>query len=186
MRKYILIIWCSITAFSCQYQKTKDEGSIENSSFIIRLRDIPDSISVEEITVKNLFKSQLLANSENHYDTQMIANKVYYSHQNLWDSCYALIFGDENASKFNTRRGMIDWNRSIYLHDSSYLIDRAILLLQMNFDSAIRKSLNRFNELVPYKVRATISIVFTPMTGILFGGCSNDQFCIELNNKDRN
>ena len=49
----------------------------------------------------------------------------------------------------------------------------------------VRETLNKFNTLVPYQVKSKISLVFTPITGILFGGCTNEQFCIELNNKDQ-
>ncbi|MEO1485860.1 MAG: DUF2268 domain-containing putative Zn-dependent protease [Bacteroidota bacterium] len=34
-------------------------------------------------------------------------------------------------------------------------------------------------------MESEISILYTPITGILFGGCANDQFCLELNYVDQ-
>ena len=55
----------------------------------------------------------------------------------------------------------------------------------MNLDSVLEKTLIRFNQMVPHKIKSTIGILFTPFQGILFGGCENDEFCIELNYKEQ-
>lgn len=175
-----IILW-TLLLFSCQQTVDKTNKVKLND----RLLNIPDSISINEITIKNLFKNQILANSSNGYDSLLIIDKVYLSHKNLWDSCYAMIFGERNASKFNTIKGMVEWNRTLYNEDSSFLKERAKILVRMNFDSVVRETLTKFNTLVPYPVKSKMSLVFTPITGILFGGCTNDQFCIELNNKDQ-
>lgn len=43
--------------------------------------------------------------------------------------------------------------------------------------------MTQFNKLVPYQPKAKISLIFTPMTGVSFGGCNAEQFALELNNK---
>ena len=176
-----LILWTSLTLLSCQ--QTVDNKKETELNY--QLLNLPDSISIDDITVKNLFKNQILANSSRDYDSLLIIDKVYLSHKDLWDSCYAMIFGESNANKFNTIKGMVDWNRTLYNSDSAFLKQRAEILVKMNFDSVVRESLTKFKSLVPYPVKSKISLVFTPITGILFGGCTNEQFCIELNNKDQ-
>lgn len=175
------IIWTFLLLLSCHGTVDKNK----KVEFNDQLLNVPDSISVNDITIKNLFKSQLLANSSTGYDSQLIINKVYLSHKNLWDSCYAMIFGENNSVKFNTISGMVEWNRSLFKNDSAFLKKRAEILIEMNFDSVVRETLTKFNSMVPHPVKSKISLVFTPITGILFGGCTNDQFCIELNNKDQ-
>ena len=143
---------------------------------------VSDSIKVENIVIHNLFKSQLLAHEViGHYDSSMIINKVYRPHQQLWDSCYGMIFGSENASKFNTDEGMMKWNKTLYPENKSLFDKKARLLLSMNVDSILRRNLAKFNKLVPYKPEAVISILFTPIQGIGFGGCNAKQFALELN-----
>lgn len=153
--------------------------------FIEKLEQISDSTIVKGIIVKNLFKSQILAHRGTKFDSLMIIEKVYRPHQKLWDNCYAMIFGEDNSYKFNTTKGIVDWNRKLYPENKAFFDQRAEILVEMNLDSILENNLDKFNSLVPYKVESTISILFTPMTGILFGGCTNDQFCIELNYKEQ-
>jgi hypothetical protein len=114
----------------------------------------------------------------------MIIEKVYKSHQSLWDSCYGKIFGEANASKFNSVRGMVEWNRTLYPENRTFFNERARVFADLRMDSLLKKHLEKFNRMVPGNVTAEISILFTPIQGIGFGGCSNQQFCLELNNVD--
>jgi hypothetical protein len=107
--------------------------------------------------------------------------KVYHAHRKLWDNCYAMIFGADNSAKFNTETGMVAWNKTLYPDNYVFFNKKASALEKLKPDSILRINLERFGKLVPYQVKATISILFTPITGIQFGGCDNDQFCIELN-----
>ncbi|AWW33027.1 hypothetical protein DN752_02840 [Echinicola strongylocentroti] len=149
------------------------------------MKNLSDSISIQGITIKNLFKSQVLAHQGVEYDSTMIVEKVYRPHQALWDNCYGMIFGEENSDKFKTTKGMIEWNRTLYPENKAFFDQRAETLVNMKLDSVLENNLTKFNLLVPHKVESTISILFTPITGILFGGCDNDQFCIELNYKEQ-
>ncbi len=168
---------------SCK--ETKKESRDPDVGFIEKIEKISDSVKVEGIVIKNLFKSQILAHQGKEYDSTMIIEKVYRPHQKLWDNCYGMIFGEENSHKFNTTKGMVEWNRTLYPENKTFFNERAETLLDMNIDSVLEKNLTRFNEMVPYKIESTISILFTPIEGILFGGCENDEFCIELNYKGR-
>jgi hypothetical protein len=178
-----LIFVVLFTFLSCKEKKSIDQNT--EPALNEKLEGISDSTKVKGITVKNLFKSQILAHQKSGFDSLMIIEKVYEPHKNLWDNCYAMIFGEENASKFNTINGMIEWNRKIYPENKAFFDQRAETLIEMNLDSILKNNLTKFNELVPYEVNSTISILFTPMTGIIFGGCTNDQFCIELNYKEQ-
>ncbi|MEM9051324.1 MAG: DUF2268 domain-containing putative Zn-dependent protease [Bacteroidota bacterium] len=156
-----------------------------NDHFIESISGISDSITIQGITIKNLYKSQILAHQGAFYDSTMIVEKVYEPHQKLWDNCYGMIFGDANSSKFQSARGMIEWNRTLYPENKAFFDERAKNLIDLKVDSVLENNLIKFNELVPHKVESTISILFTPLTGILFGGCDNDQFCIELNYREQ-
>jgi hypothetical protein len=185
MRKNIVISILGILLLISACKQEKKEKDNRQLTFIEILENVPDSIKVDEIVIKNLFKSQILAHQGTDFDSIMIIEKVYKPHKKLWDNCYGMIFGEENASKFNTEKGMISWNKILYPENKTFFDERAEKLLEINLDSTIQNNLNRFNKLVPYEVKSTISILFTPITGIFFGGCDNDQFCIELNYKEQ-
>jgi len=171
--------------FSCKDKENKEIDVFHTSTLVDRLEKLSDSTKVKGIVVKNLFKSQILAHNLGEFDSLMIIEKVYEPHKALWNNCYAMIFGEENAPKFNTPVGMVAWNKIIYPENKIFFDKRAKTLLDMNLDSILNTNLTKFNELVPYKVESKISILFTPITGILFGGCDNDQFSIELNYKEQ-
>jgi len=160
--------------------------TVDRDDFIQRLSKVPDSIRVGQIEIKNLFKSQILAHELGKFDSLMIVNKVYLRHQELWDNCYGMIMGEHNASKFNNPTGMVEWNRTLYPENKEFFNERAKELLEINIDSAFNTNLKKFNRIVPFPVKAKISILFTPLQGIGFGGCSTEQFCFELNNTDYN
>ncbi len=162
----------------------KNKTSDTSLTFEEKLEQLPDSVKVDGIIVKNLFKNQILAHKGNQYDSLMIVNKVYKPHKELWDDCYGMIFGEENAAKFNTPVGMIKWNKTLYPENKDFFDKRVKELLKINLDSVLETNLNKFEKMVPYQPQAKISILFTPIQGIGFGGCDKDQFCFELNNKD--
>lgn len=151
-----------------------------------KIEKISDSIKIKNITIHNLFKSQILAHRNNKFDSLTIVKNVYYPHKKLWDSCYAQIFGDENSSRFNTEKGMIEWNKTLFEENKNDFIEEAKTLIDINLNKLFRKNLTKFNHLVPYQPNAKISILFTPITGIGFGGCNSQQFAVELNNKSLN
>ena len=187
MKKILQILIIGILfGFSSCKEKTSEKDPLNSElTYIEKIKRISDSISIQGITIKNLFKSQILAHQEKDYDSTMIIGKVYRPHQALWDNCYGMIFGEENSDKFRTKKGMIEWNRTLYPENKAFFDERAEKLVNMKFDSILENNLIKFNQLVPHKVESTISILFTPLTGILFGGCDNDQFCIELNYKEQ-
>jgi len=185
MKKIIVILIFGILILFSACKQVKKEKENEQLTFTQKLENVPDSIKVDEIVIKNLFKSQILAHQGTEFDSIMIIEKVYKPHKKIWDNCYGMIFGEENASKFNTEKGMISWNKTLYPENKTFFDERAEKLIEINLDSTIKNNLNLFNKLVPYEVKSTISILFTPITGIFFGGCANDQFCIELNYKEQ-
>lgn len=156
----------------------------EKQSIDQRLEKLPDSIKVGEITILNLFKNQILAHKNSKYDSLAIVKKVYEPHKQLWNNCYGMIFGDENASKFNNPKGMIEWNKNLYPDNKEFFDNRVSELLKINLEKTLKQNLQKFEKLVPYKPKAKVSILFTPLQGIGFGGCSAEEFAFELNNKE--
>jgi hypothetical protein len=177
----ILLIGLFLFLIACN-----EKGSQWNKSltFEEKLERLQDSTKVGGIVVKNLFKSQILAHRENGFDSLMIVKKVYEPHQELWDNCYGIIFGEDNASMFNNPGGMTEWNKTLYPENKEFFDKRVEELLDVKLDSVLKTNLNKFVNLVPYEPKATISILFTPLQGIGFGGCNSEQFCFELNNTD--
>lgn len=181
-----LIIGILFGFLSCKETKKENNSKIAETEYIKKIKNLSDSISVQGITVKNLFKSQILAHQDAEFDSTMIIEKVYRPHQKLWDNCYGMIFGEENASKFNNPTGMVEWNKTLYPENREFFDERTKELLEIKLDSTLKMNLKKFADLVPYKPKAKISILFTPLQGIGFGGCDSEQFCFELNNTDYN
>lgn len=168
--------------FSCS---TRNPSANTDKNFDYdRLEKVADSVKVENIVINNLFKHQLLAHKNQQYDSARIVKNVYWPHKKLWDSCYGVIFGDENAYIFNNSKGMIAWNKSLYEKNRQEFESKANIILSMDLKKHFQKTLSQFNRLVPYQPKAKISLIFTPITGISFGGCNAEQFALELNNKE--
>ncbi len=79
---------------------------------------------------------------------------------------------------------MIRWNKTLYEKNKPQLEDRANILLNIDTRKLFKKTLTQFNSLVPYQPKAKISLIFLPLTGISFGSCNDEQFALELNNKN--
>lgn len=180
MKKSLLIALLVLFITQSCNQTKKSEQNYEYKN----LDEIPDSIKVGNITILNLFKYQILAHKNNHYDSTMIVQKVYNPHKDLWNNCYGTIFGEENSSKFNNERGMIEWNKTIYTDNKDFFDDRVKEILNIDLEKTLKSNLDKFQKLVPHQPQAKISILFTPVQGIGFGGCNANEFCFELNNKD--
>lgn len=175
MKNSILILG-TFVLLSCSMRKT------EKADFDYkRIEKISDSIKIKNISIHNLFKSQILAHKNKEFDSTMIVRNVYLPHKKLWDNCYGIIFGEENGKKFNNETGMINWNKTLLDQDKPLLMKRANMIIDLNLNKLIRTNLNKFNRLVPYQPSAEISILFTPISGIGFGGCNFEQFALELN-----
>lgn len=180
MKRTILLISSIVTVYFCSTnQKLSPEKSFEKD-----VERVADSIKVNDIVVKNLFKYQILAHRNNVFDSKLIVDKVYHPHKKLWDSCYAMIFGEKNAAMYNNAEGMIEWNKTLYPKNKTVFDEKVKRLLKINLNRVLKTNLKKFNKLVPYKPKATISIIFTPLTGIGFGGCNYEQFALELNNEN--
>lgn len=179
--KNIISILSLLTIFSCATRTALDQNFNYN-----RLEQVEDSVKVGNIVILNSFKYQMLAHKNGQYDSARIINNVYKPHQKLWDSCYAVIFGDENAPKFNTAKGMAEWNNSLYQKNRQMFEEKTNILLNIDLKKTFKKTLVKFSKLVPYQPKARISLIFVPITGIAFGGCNNEQFALELNNKGIN
>ncbi|SHM23435.1 Predicted Zn-dependent protease [Chryseobacterium carnipullorum] len=176
--KKIFLLTISVLLFSCIARK-KDTSDFD----FRRIEKVADSIKIQNITVHNLFKSQILAHRSKDFDSTMIVSKVYLPHRKLWDSCYGAIFGEDNGKMFNNEKGMMDWNRTLLEKEKSLIVERTNLLLKLNIDKLLKTNLKKFNRLVPESPTAKMSIVLTPFDGIGFGGCNFEQFALELNNK---
>ena len=176
--KNIILLLGILTLFSCSITKTQN-----NDFDYKKIAKISDSIKIQNITIRNLFKSQILAHRNNDFDSIMIVKKVYLPHQKLWDSCYGQIFGEENASRFNTKEGMVKWNKTLFDKNKNELLEKTKKITNINLDKLIKTNLKKFSQLVPYQPNAKLSILFTPITGIGLGGCDSQQFALELNNK---
>lgn len=177
--KNITLLLVILILSSCSVRKNNDFD-------FEKIAKISDSIKIQNITIHNLFKSQILAHKNDAFDSTIIVKNVYFPHRKLWDSCYAQIFGDENATRFNNEQGMVKWNRTLFDKDKIDFIDKTKTITEINIDKLIKSNLEKFSRLVPYQPNAKISLLFTPISGIGFGGCDSQQFALELNNQSIN
>jgi hypothetical protein len=181
MIKYLFSLLIFVLAVSDNCYPQAIANAPADKSLNDSLRMLPDETRVGDIVIHNLFKNQILAHADGIFDSLLVVNKVYHPHQRLWDNCYAMIFGEENAKKFNTNSGMIVWNKSIYPKNKTKFDNLTRQLLAMNVDSVLNANLKKFNRLVKYQPQAEISFLFTPIQGIGFGGCNAGEFALELN-----
>ena len=77
---------------------------------------------------------------------------------------------------------MPKWNRTLLTENTNDLIRNTKTITDINLNKLITKNLHKFSKLVPYQPKANLSLLFTPITGIGFGGCNAEQFTFELNN----
>ena len=180
MKRSIALIF-TLCCLQLSYTVHGQSCTDSTRSFTKALKMLPDSIKSGSIVIHYLFKSQILAHENGQYDTTIIIKKVYAPHRLLWDSCYAMIFGDANANKFNNPHGMVSWNKTLYKDNKQLFDNRVRQLIDLQIDKKLNTNLKRLNKLVPYQPKATISILFSPFEGLGFGGCNAQQFALELN-----
>ncbi len=168
----------------CASDQTGHQTSPPQVTLRSALEAFPDSFELDAIKVYSSFKTQILANGEAGIDSQRIVREVYHRHRELWEACYGTIFGPDNAHLFRTDTGMVAWNRALYETDSLYLDSLAGRLLEQHADSVFRFHIERFKQLDYAMPSAKISLAFTPLVAVGFGGCGNDQFVFELNNPE--
>ncbi len=178
-----LLFWGGILVASCS-QEPAEPVPTEAAPQATTLEQLPDSFAIGQLTVYNAFREQMLANRTVPMDSQRIVDNVYRRHQPLWKECYAMAFGPDNAHLFNTDTGMIHWNERLYRDERRVLDSITTLILSQQVDTMFNYHVNRFKTLDYIMPAARISLAFTPLTGIGFGGCANDQFVYELNNPE--
>lgn len=176
--KFFFIILLPVIAVSCVDESVNDYSDDNYSDLI------PDSVNFGQITVYNGFKQQIEAFDQIPIDSSKIIEDLYYRHKVMWDSCYGVIFGGENADKFQTSEGMLAWNQQLFRQDRNKIDSILNIIKSYNIDSLFRFHNSRFKELGFDTPSARITIAFTPFPGIGFGGCENDQFILELNNPE--
>ncbi len=172
---FISLILLFFLFFSCNKKNkiTKNELSLFN-----KLEKVPDSIKVDDITVYNLFKHQILAHKNNTFDSSLIKEKVFKRQPKIWHDLYGVLFDKE---MFTTSEGMIAWNKKIYHDKKDSIESRVNKLLNIKFDSVLKSNLKGLKELTgrsPKNVK--LSIILAPIEGIGFGGMENDAFILDL------
>jgi uncharacterized protein YjaZ len=176
LKVFILTVFLLISSLSCK-EKTKTQEGYE-IAFFDRVKDIPDSIKIDDIVIYNLFKYQILAHKNNSFDSTLIIGKVYHGHPKIWNELYGRLF---DSAMFTTYPGMLKWNKEIFAKNSDSIISRVNKLLDAKFDSVLQASLIGIKKLTgrtPGNIR--LSIILAPVEGIGFGGIENDAFILDL------
>ena len=172
----ILVLLLFISSVGCQEkEKTKERKKL---SYFDRMKDIPDSVKIDDIVIYNVFKYQILAHDRNSFDSSMIIEKVYNDHAKIWNNLYGVLF---DSAMFTTHRGMIKWNKELFAQRSDSIESRVNRLLDARFDSTLQASLTGLKAITgrtPKNVR--LNIILAPVEGIGFGGIENDAFILDL------
>ncbi len=172
---FISLILSILLFFNCNKKSKviKNELSLFN-----KLEKVPDSIKIDDITVYNLFKHQILAHKNNTFDSSLIIEKVFKRQPKIWNDLYGVLFDKE---MFTTSEGMIEWNKKIYHNKKDSIESRVNKLLNIQFDSVLKANLSGLKNLTgrsPKNVK--LSIILAPIEGIGFGGMENDAFILDL------
>lgn len=172
----ILLIFFFVFLSGCKERTPLQDAN--NSSFFDGVRDIPDSIRIDDIVIYNLFKYQILAHDNQSFDSTIIIEKVYQGHPKIWNELYGVLF---DSAMFRTQSGMIAWNKELFTKYGDSIKSRVDALVNTRFDSTLRAGLKGINELAgrsPKNIR--LSIILSPFEGIGFGGIENDAFILDL------
>ncbi len=172
---FISLIISFFLFFSCNKKSKVIKTEL---SLFSKLEKVPDSIKIDDITVYNLFKHQILAHKNNTFDSSLIIEKVFKRQPKIWNDLYGVLFDKE---MFTTNEGMIGWNKKIYHTKKDSIESRVNKLLNIKFDSVLKANLSGLKNLTgrsPKNVK--LSIILAPIEGIGFGGMENDAFILDL------
>lgn len=175
----ILVITIAAVFALTNCSKSREFSSKEKSVTLFdQVRQLPDSVVVSDMVIYNLFKYQILAHKSITFDSLMIVNQVYHRHQKIWDQLYAVLFDKE---MFSTEKGMIEWNKQIFIEKRDSISSRVNKLIQSDYIAQLNAALvgiERLTDRSPKNVR--LSIILSPLEGIGFGGIESDAFIMDL------
>lgn len=175
MKSIAFILTAFLLIFSLSCNETTQTNEL---SFFDRVREVPDSIRINDIVIYNLFKYQILAHDNGSFDSTMIIEKVYHAQPKIWNELYGVLF---DSAMFATHGGMIKWNGEMFANKGDSIKSRVTKLLNAKFDSTLQVSLEGIKRLTgrtPDNIR--LSIILSPVEGIGFGGIENDAFILDL------
>ncbi len=173
---FILTVFLLISSLGCKERTKTQEGN--ELSFFDLVKDIPDSIKIDDIVIYNLFKYQILAHENSAFDSTMIIEKVYHGQPQIWKELYGVLF---DSAMFTTYSGMVKWNKEIFAKNGDSIKSRVNTLLDAKFDSTLRASVKGIKKLTgrtPENIK--LSIILSPVEGIGFGGIEKDAFILDL------
>lgn len=167
--KYYFITACCIINLSSYGQHDLRE----------RMEKLSDSIKAGDLVLYNAFKYQVLAHAEGGYDSVLIATKLYEPFPELWDSCMALIFGEEG--KMYSKQGIVHWNKSLF-NKQKRLLNKLDTLSKLNLDSLFIAHLRGLEQLTGFKAKGKWILYAGPDENysIFMGGCSSKGMAIDL------
>lgn len=173
--KQLAIIFLSLFLLSC----SNSEKETKYSTLIEKVQNIEDSISVGDMTIHNAFKHQILAHSENKFDSLTILKKVYEPNKYIFDNCLGIIFGDENGKMFKPN-GIYEWNRTLLKNYDSLISLKLSVIDSININELFTNHLTAVQEIAGQKGRGKWLVYFGPMGFQIFGGCDNSSMVLDM------
>ncbi len=159
---------------------TPPEDSPGRYSDLIRIvQHIEDSISVDQMTIQNAFKHQILAHSENEFDSLRILNKVYKPNKYVFDNCLGVIFGDDNG-RFFKPNGIYQWNRDLLKDQDSLVRAKLSVLDSLDINQLFTNHLTAVQEITGQKGIGSWLVYFGPRGFQIFGGCDNNSMVLDM------
>ncbi len=179
--KQIILILLSVFLFSCTKTIKKNKYSVLHK----KVQNIKDSISVGDMVIHNTFKHQILAHSENKFDSVYFLNKVYTPNKYAFDNCLAVIFGNKNGKMFKPN-GIYKWNRNLLKKHDSLISLKLSVIDSVNINQLFTRHLTAVQQITNQKGKGKWMVYFGPKGFELFGGCNNNSMVLDMFGKSWN
>lgn len=167
----------SLAIVSCNQKRDQKEN--EWQDLFDKVSQIEDSISVGKMTIHNAFKHQILAHSNNNYDSLRILEKVFKPNQYVFANCLGLIYGEENGKLFKPPK-IYDWNKDLLSKNDSLIRTKLNVLDSVNINDLFTSHLTAVQEISGQEGKGKFLVYFGPKGFQLFGGCDNNAMVLDM------
>lgn len=144
-----------------------------------KVRNLRDSISVGEMTIRNAFKYQILAHEGGTFDPDVVMNKVYKPNKLAFDDCLSQIFGDDNREKF-TMLGIVDWSSKLMIERGAEIRQKLAVLDSVDINLLFNKHLLSLQSITGQNGAGDWMVYFGPQGFEIFGGCNSQTMVLDI------
>ncbi|WP_020567720.1 DUF2268 domain-containing putative Zn-dependent protease [Neolewinella persica] len=181
MRDFIVLVYLipMLLLIACD-RPTSIDTEVTSPNPFAAVETIADSIRVGDMVIHNGFKFQVLAGrAEGGFDSLMIRDKLYAPNRQAFDNCLSMIFGEENAGKFQLP-GMYAWNKTLHTDHGKLMAQKLSLLDTVNLNELFTSHLTALQTLTERRGHGRWMVYFGPPDFQIFGGCDNNSMILDM------